>query len=352
MSTSRDKALATAFDAAECTKSCYAPGDYAEARAIRHRKETFIEPLPGMFFRREAWRRLTPAERSLHLMRALARQHPTWLFCGASAAVAYGLPVTWSLLTHVFAVAPPGARKHPAPGIQCRQLQGTETQTHGELPLVPFWRTVFDCLAEFELPDALAVADAALRCSGVTAKSLATFIEENFRGHRNVRRALRAARLADARAESGGESIARAQMYLLGFERPELQVWIEDPIEPGKWFRVDFLWLTSDGRIIIGEMDGRQKTERPEFMGGRDALRVMQDERLRESHLTALRPAIIRFSYDDVIDPKRFEALLSAYGVPRRTVKPPDEAPRYAVLRSELVHRDGIVHLARESMRA
>ena len=217
---------------------------------------------------------------------------------------------------------------------------------------MPFWRTVFDCLAEFELPDALVVADAALRCSGVTARSLTAFIEENFRGHRSVRRALQAARLADARAESGGESIARAQMYLLGFARPELQVWIEDPIEPGKWFRVDFLWLTSDGRIIIGEMDGRQKTERPEFMGGRDALRVMQDERLRESHLTALRPAIVRFSYDDVIDPKRFEALLNAYGVPRRAVEPPDEAPRYTVIRSELVHRDGTVRLARESMRA
>ena len=109
MSISRDKALATAFDAAERAGSCYAPSDYAETRAIRRRKATFIEPLPGMFFRREAWRQLTPAERSLHLMRALARRHPTWRFCGASAAVAYELPVTWSLLTHVFVAAPPGA---------------------------------------------------------------------------------------------------------------------------------------------------------------------------------------------------------------------------------------------------
>ena len=149
---------------------------------------------------------------------------------------------------------------------------------------------MFDCLAGFETPDALAIADAALRAGGMSPRGLVEFLRAEFRGHRGVRRAARVATLADARAESGGESIARATMCALGFALPELQVWIEDPVEPGMWFRVDFLWLCADGSIIIGELDGRQKTTRPELMGGRDALRVMQDERLREAHLTALHP--------------------------------------------------------------
>ena len=144
------------------------------------------------------------------------------------------------------------------------------------------------------------------------------------------------AALADGRAESGGESIARHTLHELGFVAPELQVWIEDPIEPGTWFRVDFLWLTEAGRLIIGELDGRQKTGRPELMRGRDALRVMQDERFRESHLTALRPVIIRFPYEVARDPGQLGPLLERYGVPRDSGSWPTEAPRTIVTSSRL----------------
>ena len=106
-------------------------------------------------------------------------------------------------------------------------------------------------------------------------------------------------------------------MHELGFAMPQIQVWFEDPLEPGKWFRVDFAWLTNDGQLILAEMDGRAKSMLPEFTSGRDTARVLQDERLRESHLTALRPAIIRFNYDDVLDREKFERRLESYGVPR-----------------------------------
>lgn len=348
MSEKNDKNIAAAFDEAERVGACYVPTSRAEARAIRYRGRTFIEPLAGMFFRRSAWRRLSPPERTLHLMRALTTTHPTWRFCGASAAVAYGLPVTWALLGNVFVAAPPGTRSRPTPGVLCSRPSEDDVQMRFGLPLMPFWHTVFDCLATFELPDALAIADAALRRSGLSARRLVGLLGERYRGRRGVRRALAAATLADARAESGGESIARATMRELGFAMPELQVWIEDPVEPGKWFRVDFLWLTADGRLIIGELDGRQKSERPELMGGRSALRVMQDERLRESHLTALHPAIARFSYDDARDPTRLGPLLERFGVARGADTWPTAAPEIITRSSRLDYAAGRLEVVRD----
>lgn len=348
MSEKNDKNIAAAFDEAERVGACHVPTSRAEARAIRYRGRTFIEPLAGMFFRRSAWRRLSPPERTLHLMRALTTTHPTWRFCGASAAVAYGLPVTWALLGNVFVAAPPGTRSRPTPGVLCSRPGEDDVQMRYGLPLMPFWRTVFDCLATFELPDALAIADAALRRSGLSARRLVGLLGERFRGRRGVRRALAAAALADAHAESGGESIARATMRELGFAMPELQVWIEDPVEPGTWFRVDFLWLTADGRLIIGELDGRQKSERPELMGGRSAVRVMQDERLRESHLTALRPAIVRFPYEVARNPEQLGALLERYGVPRDANTWPTEAPERVIRSSRLDYAAGRLEVVRD----
>lgn len=348
MSEKNDKNIAAAFDEAERVGACHVPTSRAEARAIRYRGGTFIEPLTGMFFRRSAWRRLSPPERTLHLMRALTTTHPTWHFCGASAAVAYGLPVTWALLGNVFVAAPPGTRSRPTPGVLCSRPGEDDVQMRFGLPLMPFWRTVFDCLATFELPDALAIGDAALRRSGLSARRLVGLLGERYRGRRGVKRALAAAALADARAESGGESIARATMRELGFAMPELQVWIEDPVEPGTWFRVDFLWLTADGRLIIGELDGRQKSERPELMGGRSAVRVMQDERLRESHLTALHPAIVRFPYEVARSPERLGALLERYGVPRDADTWPTEAPECVIRSSRLDYTAGRLVVVRD----
>lgn len=336
MSISVDENVAAMLDEAERARRCCAPTGRSLREAMRYRGDRVVEPVRGLFFRRDAWERLEPPEKTLHLMRALAPLHPDWRFCGASAAVAYGLPVTWDHLSAVFVAAPSGASHRSCPGIVRRHLGDGTVQVHEGLPLTPFWRTVFDCLASFDLPDALAVADAALRVGGVSARALAAHLGTEYRGHRGVRGALRAAVLADARSESGGESIARANMHLLGFAMPELQVWIEVPVEPGKWFRVDFLWLTADGRLVIGELDGRQKTERPELMSGRSAVRVMQDERLRESHLTALHPAIARFSYDDARDPARLGPLLESFGVPHGADTWPAVAPEIVTRSSRL----------------
>lgn len=329
------------LDAAERGESSLMPPGEKDRKALLRRGLELTQPLAGQFVRRGTWRRLNPAGRSLWLMRGLAARHPDWRFCEASAAVAYGLPVTWGLLTHVWVTAGRGSHDKSVPGVIRRCVSDPEGPALAQgLPVTSFWRTVFDCLVAFPPPDALAVVDRALRLSQASAHQVVDYLRSAHRGRRGVRGAMRVAALADARAESGGESIARWTMLEAGFEPPELQVWIEDPVEPGTWFRVDFLWLLSDGSTIIGEMDGRQKTERPELMGGRSAVRVLQDERLRESHLSALRPAVVRFGYDVARDPVLLGSLLDSFGVPRRSGDPTDPPP-FTTRRAELMQLGG-----------
>lgn len=252
------------LDAAERGESSLVPSDEKGRKALLRRGLELVQPLAGQFVRRGTWRQLNPAERSLWLMRGLAARHPDWRFCEASAAVAYGLPVTWGLLTHVWVAAGRGSHDKSVPGVIRRCVSDPEGPALAQgLPVTSFWRTVFDCLVAFPPPDALAIADRALRLSQASARQVVDYLCSAHRGRRGVRGAVRVAALADARAESGGESIARWTMLEAGFEPPELQVWIEDPVEPGTWFRVDFLWLLPDGSVIIGEMTAGRRPSVP-----------------------------------------------------------------------------------------
>lgn len=123
-------------------------------------------------------------------------------------------------------------------------------------------------------------------------------------------------RFADGNSENGGESFARGVMIEEGFLPPRLQVEIPDPVEPGRMYRVDYLWET-DGGVIVGELDGRDKLADPALRKGKSMADVLRDERTRESRLTATGAKVMRFSFKDVLDRKRFVRMLEAFGVPR-----------------------------------
>ncbi|RYQ08415.1 hypothetical protein [Bifidobacterium pseudolongum] len=69
-------------------------------------------------------------------------------------------------------------------------------------------------------------------------------------------------------AENGGEARALAAMILCWFEPPAQQVEFTDP-QTGKRYRVDFLWRTRDGRIVVVELDELVKYRDPQMMDGR-----------------------------------------------------------------------------------
>jgi len=110
--------------------------------------------------------------------------------------------------------------------------------------------------------------------------------------------------------------MARAAIIEEGFELPDLQVELHDPMD-GAAYRVDFLWTCPDGRRIIGELDGWEKYLDPAMTEGRGTLGVLVAERQRESRITMSGASVVRFSYRQVRDHGYLARLLAAYGVPR-----------------------------------
>lgn len=241
MSKKIDRALGALLDDAERRGACLVARERWQGEALRRRSQEVVSPASGLFARRTWWEGLRPNERALALMRGLCERHPSWAFCGTSAA-----------------------REGP----------------------------------EFLASLRERIEAARGRCRGVD-------------------HALRTLACADARAESGGESIARAVMIEQGFMLPALQAWVPDPLNPGRWFRVDFLWVRADGRVIVGELDGGAKSKDPEMTQGRSREEVLLAERRREALITAYDVSIVRFSYAEAAGVAELVRKLELYGVPR-----------------------------------
>ena len=313
-----DERIARLFDDAQGRRSLVTSSSAPECKALRRRvgKGELVEVLRGLFVRVPYWESLDPGTRALHVMRALQELHPRWVFCGPSAAIAYGLPVSWH---HVATTHVAGARssKSTVRGVSFHRLDACEPVAFSGLLLAPFWRTVFDCATALDFPDALAVLDGAARLSGASGAQIADRFRASYAHHPGVGKAVRAARFADGRSESGGESIARATFIELGFEVPELQVRIADPLEPWREFRVDGFWFSADGIPVFFELDGMGKSEDPRLARGRSKERVLAEERVRESLLTYYGARVLRVTYPELFDRRRLASKLDRFGVPR-----------------------------------
>ncbi|KXB62485.1 hypothetical protein [Olsenella sp. DNF00959] len=274
-------------------------------------------PQPGYFARKATWDGLDALDRCRWTMRGMCARHPRWVFCEASAAIAHGLSVSWReadvlhLATSLTApvASRTGLRRHP--------IRPGRVMVVDDMRVTSPERCAFDCLRRMGFRDGLALADSYLRKTGMDRDAFMDQIVAHHHGERDIGRALSIARHADGRAESGGESIARATMIELGFELPELQAEVPDPFAPGRDYRVDFLWTLPDGNRVAGELDGREKYVNPQMTKGRSAIEVLAAERLRESRLSATGAAVMRFSYADVLDIAFFKQLLDRFGIPR-----------------------------------
>lgn len=295
----------------------FVPQEACDAKWLRRhaRQAGVLEPLPGIFAREEAWASVTPKQREIMKVDALARAHQSWGFWGYDAALIWGLEVPNPLLGDRYIIQTrtpvlPGAAVH-----HCRpDAAGKLECVHG-IKVTEFWRTVADCLLRAPFSFGLAIADSALRLTCQTNESLESHLRETCKGRRGVGNALTIARYANALSENGGESRFRAFFIVYGFEVPELQVEFEDLLEPDRAFRVDYLWHLSDGTLLIGELDGLEKY----CIGGdkEPDVRAFADERQRESRLSLLGHRIIRFSFNELSNPRMLMEKLERAGVPR-----------------------------------
>lgn len=119
---------------------------------------------------------------------------------------------------------------------------------------------------------------------------------------------------ADEGAESVGESYSRVRLHQLGFAIPELQARVVG--RSGKEYRVDAKWSFSDRRPLFGEFDGMQKYGELAHLAGKDGATALAQEKAREDDIR-FRGDMMRWIWDEMIQPRRFERLLLAHGVPR-----------------------------------
>lgn len=317
MGTRRDAEIDRLLDEAEARRCCLAACDRILKEALDRRVGTqLVRPRPRLFARATYWEALDRIERERHVVRGLATLHPGWTFSHATAALMHGLPISLRHLKQAHILAP---ETHAGPSLAIRHRS---SRRHGIVDIsgvrvTSLEDTIVDCLLSLDFREGLAIADAALARLGTDVAGLERLVRQRGRRRPGVRQALQTARWADARSESGGESVARAVMIEHGFMVPELQVVIGDPLRPGTSWRCDYYWLLADGTRVAGELDGAEKYVNTSMTRGRSALQVMQDERIRESQLTLAVDRVLRFSWADVRNERRLIAKLEQFGIPR-----------------------------------
>lgn len=293
--------------------------DRAEYQALRRRRVAgeVAEPYPGLFCRIDPSARPDKRTNARRVLRTLAAEHPAWAFCSFSAAVAHGLQVPHECLSPVRIIAAPGTTRRSGGALR-RHLLRAESSIVDGIRATGIDQTVLDCLRHGTFSQGLAVADSALHWELTTKDALTEHFAAAGAGIGGIRGARRALAHADGRAENGGESLARAIMIERGFSVPELQVHVEDPVEPGALRRVDFLWRLPNGKKIICELDGLGKYL-PEGTDGcavEHAVRELSRERVRESHLNLTGATVVRLASSDLSDPDHVAHILEIAGVP------------------------------------
>lgn len=308
-------------DASACQMCLVVSNDAMRQRLERLvRRGEVLRVLPSCYVEAKTWRELNPLKKHLFKVRTLAQKHPDWTFCGVSAAVVLGYDVSFRRLNKVHVVTKPSIHRKDTALVRFHRLDGIETTVAGGVKVTIPERTALDCMRTMPVCEGAAVADAAIRRERWDNAHLDEWIAEFRKKHRyrGILRSLLVCDIADGRSENGGESIARANMILAGFEAPELQVEIRNPVDPQQIFRADCLWVCADGSIVVGELDGRRKYTDENMLRGRDIQEVLFEERQRESRISALGAKVMRFPFEVANDRERLAALMDVFKVPRR----------------------------------
>ena len=300
---------------------CLSPATEAERLALsrRYLAGEVARPFPGVYARPAYWDAMNPLAQALSLARTVSRLHPDWVFCSFTAAMAYGLYVPYETLDRLHVCSTRRAHSRSSSHLERHRVNGPiSVQLVNGVRVTSLEQTIFECTRRSPLGVGLGVIDAALRFYARDRQELSDAIRREGRGRHGVTQALRAVSLGDLRAENGGESYLRGKIIELGYEAPtDLQVELVDPVETRRTVRVDMVWRLANGRTVIGELDGFVKYESSERARTRGAIKVLVDERQRESHITALGYPVARFLFARLDEPGYVAAVLDAFGIPR-----------------------------------
>lgn len=319
-----DQLIEQLLTQAEQEGRCLIPPSTAIRKALLRRIDsTIISPMPGLFARKMRWKELNRAQRHVEIVRTLAPVHPDWTFCSFSAACLLGLEVSWRHLNvvHVCSATKPSAR--PGTRIQRHQIEPAGAVNQAGISITPPIQTVTDCLLQTGFADGMPIADSAISKLGLTREQPMEAVEKRAgaRNGRAVRTALTTLQYADARAESGGESVARAVMIETGFAPDRLQYELTDPFDSTESMRTDFAWERQARELTLGELDGLVKYTDQTMLAGRTTAETLVAERQREAHLSLYGHPLIRFTMNEVRSAGMLAKKLQTAGI-RQTILP------------------------------
>ncbi|WP_133766932.1 hypothetical protein [Amnibacterium kyonggiense] len=289
-----------------------------ERRAISRDVERglLLRLRPGAYVERTAFEVLTPEDRHLVRMRAVAAVAPgTVLFSHASAALLHGLPVLRQRLGSVHVTVEDEDDRHRTGLTMHRFLvQDREVVRFSDLVTTGVGRTVVD------LAGGLPFEEGVMAASGALAAGVPRVLLEEAIGVAGPRRANRRMRDAIAfghpGAESAGESRTLVTFHRLGLEVPQLQHRLQ--LSDGSSAFVDAVFP----RVLVGaEFDGEQKFLDPS-MAPDGAGRAVLREKRREDEVRARLNGLVRFGWAEAGSPPLLRARLAQAGVvaPRRRV--------------------------------
>lgn len=151
-------------------------------------------------------------ERTIRTIRTLGLLHPSWVFCGYSAAVIHGLQVPNTVLGSVHYCAN-GTSHRGSPLIRHHlRLAPQDIVSNTGVRVTSLRKTLVDCLCTSDFRVGLAITDSAIHWELAGKREIECWIEKDGKGRRGIRQARETVAWADGRSENGGESIARATM--------------------------------------------------------------------------------------------------------------------------------------------
>ncbi|SEM91090.1 hypothetical protein [Cryobacterium luteum] len=287
--------------------------DFSQKRIFRLRHGVYMSTI--------LWSTLKHDARYLARIRAYAAiSSEAPVFSHHSAAAIWGLPrpVDWPTDVHVTVPQASGGRSRHGIVRHTVEHQPRVVERAGLL-VAPVSETAIEMARILPFSDAVAMMDRAIHIPR-WGDSLATRAElesalESLNGPARVKgrgAALRAAEFASTQSGSGGESISRANIFLLGFAAPELQVRFDDAA--GFIAFVDFFWRTINK---VGEFDGLGKYLKDEYTRGLTTAQVVMAEKDREDPVRALGPTFARWDWKIARDLIVFGRFLTGHGIPR-----------------------------------
>ncbi|GAA1709091.1 hypothetical protein GCM10009809_01640 [Isoptericola hypogeus] len=254
--------------------------------------------------------------RVLELAAAVAEGLETdFVFSHETAALVHGLSVyRLAEQVHVSQASKPTVRRAEDPCLRRHAIDvpSRDRTVVGGRPVTTIERTMVDCARWLPGARALVVADSALR-AGADLEVVAAVLEEAA-GKQGVRQARRIVEIADARAESTGESLVRWYALESGLA-PEPSV---EVLTRRGAFWVDLGW--PDLKVGV-EFDGLVKYSGGEYGDPRERLLAAK---WRHDALAEAGWVLIHVAWDDLADPAalidRIRAALTA-ALRRRTAR-------------------------------